>query len=198
MGANSPRADARWTGGSGRLGELFARRWAVPVLAELEAGGGGGRLVTLANRTGAGRATARQSIEHLLALGLVRENPGHGHPLRPEFVLTPRGRVIAPPSAALVRALVRLDAMDMGLRKWSMPALAAVGAGAHRFGEITGSLGSATDRAVSIALGDLESLGLVRRAVEDGRPPRPVYGVGARARGCLAPLNVLANTGTVV
>ncbi len=182
---------------SGRAGErslltgLFARRWAVPLLAELESGGGGGRLVALANRTGAGRATARQSIDLLLELGLVQENSGHGHPLRPEFVLTGRGRVAAPPSAALVRALERIDAMDLGLRKWSMPALAAVGSGAHRFGEITDALGFVTDRAASIALGDLESIGLVRRVIEDGRPPRPVYNVSARSSACLRALRAM-------
>lgn len=177
------------------LAGLFARRWAVPLLAELDAAGGGGRLVTLASRTGAGRATAGQSVGLLIELGLVRENPGHGHPLRPEFLLTSRGRLVAPPAASLVRALDRLDAVDMGLRKWSMPTLAAVGDGASRFGEITGALEPVTDRAASIALGDLESLGFVRRSIEDGRPPRPASRVAERARGCLRALRGIAAAG---
>ncbi|MEM9372331.1 MAG: winged helix-turn-helix transcriptional regulator [Planctomycetota bacterium] len=170
---------------------LFERRWAVPLLAELEASGGGARLVTLAHRTGAGRATARQSIEHLVRLGVVAENPGHGHPLRPEFVLTPRGRRIAPPAAGLMRALTGLDAIEAGLRKWSMPTLGAIGDGARRFGEVTERLGSATDRAASIALRDLERLGLIERRIGNDRPPHPVYAALDRAESCLAPLRAM-------
>src|SRR5947207_13068422 len=67
---------------------LFHHRWAVPVLAELRRERGS-RFVTLANRIGVTRDSLRRTLSALIDDGLVERNPGYGHPLRPEYVLTP-------------------------------------------------------------------------------------------------------------
>lgn len=166
--------------------EVFARRWAVPALALLW-DGPGAKLVTLTRRLDAPRASVKGSLSLLADLGLVASNEGYGHPMRPEYVLTERGRLVAPPAAALVAALDRAGAIETGLRKWSMPVLRAVDLGADRFAGITQSLAGATDRAVSLTLSELGAAALIGREIIDGRPPRPSYAL-ARAARPIAPV----------
>lgn len=161
--------------------EVFARRWAVPALAVLGAGPGA-KLITLTSRLDAPRASVKGSLALLTDLGLVAPNEGHGHPMRPEYVLTERGRLVAPPAAALVTALNRAGAIETGLRKWSMPVVRAVDLGADRFASIAQALGGATDRAVSMTLGELGQASLIGREIIDGRPPRPSYALAKAAR----------------
>ncbi|MCP6652244.1 hypothetical protein NL518_29540, partial [Klebsiella pneumoniae] len=71
------------------LPDLFHRRWMLPVLAELQRSRGC-KFVTLVHRTGASRKAINDTIAALIRLGLVMHNPGYGHPLRPEYLLTTR------------------------------------------------------------------------------------------------------------
>ena len=89
-------------------------------------------------------------------------NPGYGHPLRPEYVLTPRGFRL-PACVRLVEALQRLDFEDGGLKKWSIPVLL----------ELAGSVGSrnsrgARDQPAGVDAGpkELADAGLVERRVQ--------------------------------
>jgi DNA-binding HxlR family transcriptional regulator len=163
-----------------RLALLFHRRWAVPVLAELHRSRGA-KFVTLTTRLDASPGAVRAALDHLQDLGWVGPNPGYGHPLRPEYILTPDGKRIAEPCDALDRALVGLDLRPVGLRKWSMPTLDVLRAGSARFGEIRGALAGITDRALSMALGDLLASQLAARSLVDGAPPSARYGPTGRA-----------------
>ena len=168
-----------------KLIELFHHRWAAPILAELERQRGA-RLVVLVNRLGAPRDTVRRTLDTLVEAGLVQRNPGYGHPLRPEYVLTPEGEPVA-------RRCVRLlDAIggraDLGLKKWSMPVLVALG-GATRFSELRAALPGVTPRALAIALKDLQAAGLATREVLAAYPPSTAYRLtdeGHRVRRILA------------
>lgn len=157
---------------------LFHHRWALPILAELATGGS--RFVPLANRLGLGRDSLRQTLASLIDAGLVMRNPGYGHPLRPEYVLTERGRRIAPACGALLRALRRIGVEEIGLKKWSVPVLLAL-VGERRFAELRHELG-ASPRALTLALKELADAGLVERRVHDGYPPSTTYRLTARAR----------------
>lgn len=148
--------------GAAQLPRLFHRRWAAPILAELDRCNGC-KLVWLTHRLGAARQPVRDALDALIAMRLVEPNPGYGHPLRPEYILTPVGAGVAPAAAALVAALERAEALDVGLRKWAVPTIAAVRAGAHRFTQLAGVLPSATDRALAQTLRALVARQLLSR-----------------------------------
>jgi DNA-binding HxlR family transcriptional regulator len=158
--------------------ELFHHRWAAPVLAELGRTRGT-RFVTLTKRLGVGRESLRRTLQALIAQGLVARNPGYGHPLRPEYVLTKNG---APVSERCIRLLAALNGdAEVALKKWSLPLLAVLEPGS-RFSELRESLPGITARALALTLKDLERAGLVKRSVKETYPPQPVYAPTAAAR----------------
>jgi DNA-binding HxlR family transcriptional regulator len=163
------------------LVELFHLRWATPILVELHRGRGG-RFVTLAHGLGLSRESLRRTLRALLERGLVARNPGYGHPLRPEYVLTAEGARLAPACGELLDALRSAGLEEVGLKKWSMPVLRALDQGAERFSELRAMLPGITPRALALALKDLEAADLVERRVTTDYPPATVYGPTTRAR----------------
>jgi DNA-binding HxlR family transcriptional regulator len=172
--------------------ELFHHRWAVPLLAELERAGGHGRFVGLTHRLGVAQDSLRRTLAAALERGYVMRNPGYGHPLRPDYVLGPRGRLLAPACVELMDELDRLDAVSLGLRKWSMPVVYVLGTdgagGVHRFGDLRAHLPAATPRALSLALDALGTEQLIERA-------DPGYRVGPRATPLRPTLRELVRLG---
>jgi len=158
---------------------LFHFRWSLPVLAELHRSGGA-KFVTLAHRLGVGRETLRRTLDALVESGLVGRNPGYGHPLRPEYVLTARGRRVGPGAARLVELLRAEGLEDVGLKKWSLPVVLEL-ASARRFAELRAAL-RVSPRALTLALKELARAGLVERRVHDGFPPSTTYRLTGRAR----------------
>jgi DNA-binding HxlR family transcriptional regulator len=166
-----------------QLIELFHHRWAPPALALL-ADRGGARFVELQRTLGVGRESLRRAVDALLELGFARRNPGYGHPLRPEYLVTADGRRAGTTCA---RVLAASRDHDLLLRKWSVPTLAELG-GERRFSELRSALPGVTPRALALALKDLEAGGLAERRVLDSYPPATLYratAVGARVRRAL-------------
>lgn len=151
----------------------------MPILAELHRSEGS-RFVPLANRLGLSRESLRQTLLALIETGLVMRNPGYGHPMRPEYVLTAVGRRIAPGCVELVETLQRLDFEAGGLKKWSIPVLLEL-APERRFAELREALGI-SPRALTLSLKELAEAGLVERRVHSGFPPSTSYRVTRRAR----------------
>jgi len=89
--------------------------------ARLHAVAGGAKFITLAHALGVSRASLSATLNHLIALGLVRRNPGHGHPMRPEYLLTDAGAALARHCAALDRPVARNGGPDLAYRKWTLP-----------------------------------------------------------------------------
>ncbi|KIC21552.1 winged helix-turn-helix transcriptional regulator [Leisingera sp. ANG-Vp] len=157
----------------GSLVNITARAWALPILAAMH-DGAAGRQAPLLAATGAGRTAFAQSMDHLIAMGLVQRNPGYGHPLRPEFRLTSAGAGAAR-FACLVQGVVPDGDRDLLRRSWTLPVLAALQAPGH-FNGIKRSLGTITDRALSHSLQHMENRNWVQRDVDSAlRPPRPLY-----------------------
>jgi DNA-binding HxlR family transcriptional regulator len=148
------------------------------VLAELGRARGA-RFVVLVNRLGVGRASLERTLAALVELGLVRRNPGYGHPLRPEYLLTPQGEEAASRCARLLAAVD--GKADVLLRKWSLPVLVAL-RGNRRFSGLRDALPAITARALALALKDLERAGLVTRRVEETYPPSTLYAATPEAR----------------
>ena len=158
---------------------IFHHRWSAPVLAELLRQKGS-RFAALVGTLGVGRESLRRTLDSLLELGLVARNPGYGHPLRPEYVLTSRGEPVARRCERLLAALDGHE--DVVLRKWSAPVLAALSE-PSRFSELRERLPGVTGRSLALALKELESAGLVERQVDErARPPAVVYLATSAAR----------------
>lgn len=167
---------------------LVHRRWCLPTLAELHradvsstggSGAGGAKFVTLCHRLDANQGAVRQSLDHLIELGLVRRNPGHGHPLRPEYILTRKGAKLAPCCARVDDVLAAMQLREVCLRRWSLPSLAVVGElSPARFTDIAERLEGVTDRALALSLRGLADSELVARLVADATPVRIEYALG--------------------
>jgi len=170
---------------------LFHRRWAVPVLTELEASRGA-KFITLANRLGVGRETLAATLDDLVAMGWVTRNPGHGHPMRPEYLLTAEGRHLAPCSGRLLSTVRRLEIEPLAFRKWTMPVTYVLGREPRRFSELRAELPDITPRALTLSLKDMQRTELVRRDVYDAFPPVTSYRLHRRARPVFEALLPLA------
>lgn len=148
--------------------KLFHHRWTVPILAELHRLGGA-KFVTLASRLG---GLSPDSLSRTLAwlgqAGWVVRNPGYGHPLRPEYVLTPLGAALGAGCTALFAGLQSLGVEAVGLRKWAMPAVCALCPAPLGFTTLKKTLGKVTPRALTQTLRELEGAGLVVRVVPGG------------------------------
>lgn len=152
---------------------ITSRAWALPILSNLHTGVAG-RQAPLLAATGASRTAFAQSMEHLISIGLLERNPGHGHPLRPEFRLTPSGIK----AAAIAHKIQRVTAaQDQNLirRSWTLPILTSLHTPGH-FNEIKRKLHTITDRALSQSLKSMEVKNWVCRSVDEvARPPRSIY-----------------------
>lgn len=164
--------------------DLFHHRWAPPALALLGERGGA-RFVELQRRLGVGRDSLRRALDRLIELDYARRNIGYGHPLRPEYVVTARGRG----ASALAARVLRAADQETLLHKWSVPVLAALG-DERRFSELRAGLPGITPRALALTLQELEAARLVRREVRATRPPSTVYrptAAGRRVQRAVAP-----------
>lgn len=163
------------------LVNISSRAWALPILAKLH-DGVAGRQAPLLDATGAGRTAFAQSLDHLITLGLVERNPGHGHPLRPEFRLTAAGTRAAALASRICHSLPP-DEQALCRKSWTIPVVTSLYSPKH-FVDVKRSLSPITDRALSQSLKLLEKHHWVKRSVSlDSRPPRAVYSaVNAGAR----------------
>jgi DNA-binding HxlR family transcriptional regulator len=148
----------------------------LPILAELQRDQGC-TLTTLLHRTGAPRQVIDETLRTLIRLGLVMRNPGLGNLLHPEYLLTPRAVRAGPTLLALYDFLTRHALRDTALKRWSLPVLLRTGLepGGVRFSALREALPPITDRALALALKDLQSAGLITRLVLDSYPPTTLY-----------------------
>ena len=152
---------------------ITSRAWALPILSNLH-DGIAGRQAPLLAATGASRTAFAQSMEHLIKIGLLERNPGYGHPLRPEFRLTPAG-IGAAALASKIQHVATTQDQDLLRRSWTLPVLTTLNTTNH-FNDIKRSLPAITDRALSQSLKTMEVRHWVHRSIDNtARPPRSVY-----------------------
>ena len=152
----------------------------------------GCKFVTLLHHLGASRDTLSQTLASLIAGGLVMKNPGYGHPLRPEYILTPAGMRAGAACRDAVVAVSRHGVLDVALKKWPMIVLIALGRGATRFNELKDALPGITPRALTGALRDLQKAGLVERLVTEEYPPSALYSLSEQGRSLFPAMDALA------
>ncbi len=156
------------------LVKITSKAWSLKILALLHAGTPG-RQAPLIAATEASRSSFASSLGHLVQLGLLAKNPGHGHPLRPEFRLTPAGKIAAAVAHRILEVVPDDDAFAVTRRSWAVPIL-AVTPTPQRFSRIKSGLGPITDRALSQSLGVLEEHAWLARDIDvSERSPFPTY-----------------------
>lgn len=158
------------------LAALGRNRWTVPLLADLAAHNGA-RFVELLNRLGLPRDSLVRTLEATRAAGWTMPNPGHGHPLRPEYVLTLEGARLAAAAASIGAAQTTLGLPPGALTRWSLPLIRSIDLGHSRFNALARTLASASPRALSQGLRNLADNDLVTRDLIDDYPPVSRYGL---------------------
>lgn len=154
--------------------DLTKKGWALSTLGAL-GNGAMARIHPLANALQTSPISIKAAIDHLMALGLVMDNPGHGHPLRPEFALTPSGENLAPHAQEILRQGARQNVSPLLRKRWALPIVNALDE-ARSFSQLRQSLRPVTDRALSLSLKDLTRASMVRRKVIGAHmPPRTLY-----------------------
>ncbi|WP_422040111.1 winged helix-turn-helix transcriptional regulator [Roseibium sp.] len=156
------------------LVKLTSKAWSLKILALLN-DGVPGRQAPLVAATGASRTSFANSLEHLIRLKMIERNPGHGHPLRPEFRLTAEGAVVAAMASRILKSVPDEDAFSILKRSWAVPILALTET-PTRFSAIKSGLGQITDRALSQSLCLLEDREWLKRDIDvSQRAPYPTY-----------------------
>ena len=174
-----------------RLPGLFHHRWTAPILAELHRTNGA-KFITLVRRLDIPRETLIRTLRALIRSGWVRRNPGHGHPMRPEYLPTARGRRLGEACDRLLFEVRRMNLGGIALKKWSMPVLHALAGGPRRFSELKRSLGPVTTRALTLAIRDLVNAGVIHRSVSTDMPPEVRYDAGRSSRSLRRCLDQMA------
>lgn len=164
--------------------ELVHRRWNIPIIAELHSRSGA-KFVTLVNALDVSRGSLSASLNDLIELGLVRKNTGHGHPMRPEYLLTEAGAEIGEQCLSLTRLLRKRDETELAFRKWTLPLVAAIGDEVRRFNEVRFALKDATPRAVTLGLKSLLGQRWAARTLIDDYPPAAGYELMPKGRTIL-------------
>lgn len=161
------------------LARLSASRWFMPAMAMAHESGGF-RDAALLHRLGTSRSMVRRVVEQLVAYGWIAPNPGHGHPLRPDYLLRDEGATIAAWCAEVMAARRRLGLEPADLGRWSLPVLSQVAPGWRRFSELEQALAPVSPRALSLTLKGLIGQRLVARRLQESFPPTAIYGVTGR------------------
>ena len=182
----SSRVDTRLS----RLSSLVHHRWNILVIAELHQQSGA-KFVTLVSRLDASRGSLSAALEHLIELGFVRKNTGHGHPMRPEYLLTAKGLAIGDDCLKLVQILKQKSEFDLAFKKWTLPLVVAIGDRTMRFNELRSSLNDATPRAITIGLKLLIHQGWASRKLIDDFPPTAGYKLQKKGQRILVPASGL-------
>jgi DNA-binding HxlR family transcriptional regulator len=161
------------------LEQLGRHRWTVPLIATLAARNGG-RFIELLNVLGVSRDSLSRTLDASMAIGWVVRNPGHGHPLRPEYILTDSGRAAAISCAAIAAAQVKIALPPTSLTRWSLPLLHLVDLGERRFSNLLRALPQSNPRALTQSLKSMIGQQLLDRQVINSFPPTPEYGLAPR------------------
>lgn len=171
--------------GAAEFRRLTAGRWLVPLMAHVGARGGA-RFAAMLAALGLSRSALAASLAELQEAGWLRRNPGHGHPLRPEYVLTPAGEPIAAFCQGVMAQRERLGLAPGQMPRWSLPLIARLDGERARFSALRTALRPVTPRALSLTLKQMLAVDLVDRALEAEFPPVAIYSLTSKGRALAA------------
>lgn len=163
------------------LRRLTVGRWLAPLMAHLT-DEKGSRFAVMLARLGLSRGMLSASLAQLQEAGWVARNPGHGHPLRPEYVLTEAGVAIGAFCSRIMAERAQLGLEPTDLPRWSLPVIDHLDDEPSRFTALQTALRPVTPRALSLTLKQMMTTRLVSRALADEFPPIAIYGLTGRGR----------------
>jgi DNA-binding HxlR family transcriptional regulator len=167
--------------GKEEIGWLTGSRWFVPVLA-LASREEGARFAVVAARLGISGSMLSRTLEQLLRKGWLVRNPGYGHPLRPEYVLSEAGRAVGAWCEGVMAQRERLCLATGSLTRWSLPVVLRLDRRWERFSTLQADLRPISPRSLSLTLKKLLGAQLMERRVEDSFPPTSLYGLTMRGQ----------------
>lgn len=168
---------------------MFHHRWSVPTVARISRDGPR-RVTDLQQAFGASRDTLGETLRRLESAGvLVRTRTSRGTLCS----LTPAGESVGAACLACVDAVVSMDLVPLALKKWPMLVLVAIGRGANRYNQVRSELPGITPRALTLALKDLQSAGLVERTIVHTYPPVSLYFLTPRGQQLFPVMDSLCN-----
>ena len=151
----------------GLLIQLSAQRWLTPLLADI-AGHNGARFAELLHRLELPRDSLVRALTAAQQLGWVVRNTGHGHPLRPEYVLTKQGEGIAMRASKIMAARAQLGLVPGSMTRWGLPLVTGIAQGHDRFSTLARRLPPANPRALAQGLTALDQQRLIdKRPISD-------------------------------
>ncbi len=172
------------------LSDLGSRRWLMPVMACFHANSAL-RFAQLRQTLSIGSESLSKTLDYLVKIGWLERNEGHGHPLRPEYLLASEGRTAANCAHSLSQSLQKLKIDSSRLTRWSYPVLALMHKGHSRFSEFENILDKATSRAIAQCLKRLVELEVATRHVGEEYPPSPKYTLTQRGQILVKSLTVI-------
>lgn len=158
---------------------LSRQRWIVPLLAAM-ATRNGVRFVELLHILSVSRESLSRTLQCALDDGWIARNTGHGHPLRPEYILTDAGIHAAVICSQITAVQSTLKMGPALFSRWSLPLVKVVGEGEKRFSAIARALPDSNPRALSQSLKGLTQHHVLSRDVVDGFPPTSEYDLTSR------------------
>ena len=159
---------------------LFHYRWIIPIIGLLY-NLNGAKFVTLINELKISRSVLTSTLCKLMEQGFVMRNPGHGHPLRPEYILTDKGARFGPFCYEMMRCVIEQEGYHLFESKWAIQIIHLSSARDIRFSELKTALTPITSRALSEELKLLNSEGFIERKIIEGFPPQTSYSLTMRS-----------------
>lgn len=162
--------------------KLFKYRWDIKLLAKLYVDHGS-RVVIMHRHFGISRGILKSSLKRLMDADLIMENPGHGHPMRAEYILTAKGQLIAPFCLAVLEEGRKRKVDNIFESKWSCPIIIATGEQKKRFNELKRDLNPVTSKALSTNLKSLSEIKCLKSEIFYSNPPSFIYSLDRNSRG---------------
>lgn len=159
---------------------LFHYRWIIPIIGVLY-NQKGAKFVTLLKELKISRSVLTSTLRKLIRQDLVMRNPGYGHPLRPEYILTDKGISLGPFCNDIMMCIIEQKGYHLFQSKWAMQIINLCSKGEVRFSELKSALTPITPRALSEELKSLNSKGFIERKIIEGYPPLTTYSLTTKS-----------------
>ena len=159
---------------------LFHYRWIIPIIGVLYQKDGA-KFITFLNELKISRSVLTSTLCKLIAHGFVMRNPGYGHPLRPEYILTAKGIRLGPFCNEMMACIIDRKEYHLLQSKWAVQIIYLCSQGEIRFSELKSALTPITSRALSEELKSLNSEGFIKRKIIKSYPPITTYSLAKKS-----------------